>query len=367
MKHIYNPITRFLLVALSLMGGVAGGLTSCEHTVSILDIEAESELVIYAFPTTDDEYLVNVSLTRPTAGVVGTLDDVSVECTTNGRPDEVTFVHAENHFSMPMATYRVKGEHRSGDKISISVKASSLGRKREAKASTTIPFATPMDVTSVDTIYSDGAKLRFLLHASLPLTGGAGVGLAEGYYGTRLTSVYHEPYFDDFDIDNYYGSKPSDLDEVYHESDWLNFSPTRYSHLRINPSHEPLLNHYSDLNLDPWDEYYKCMYFFTSDDVRSSSQGDNQGRVVLHLQTDFPRQPEYIDVQFYTLSREYFLMLRHINDQLSNELAESGFAQTYSTYSNVHGGFGCVAAYACSHYLYTPPAYKGDEIYYGAE
>lgn len=361
MKHIYNPITRFLLVALSLMGGVAGGLTSCEHTVSILDIEAESELVIYAFPTTDDEYLVNVSLTRPTAGEVGTLDDVSVECTTNGRADEVTFVHAESHYGIPMATYRVKGEHRSGDNISISVKASSLGKPRAATASTTIPAPAPMDVTSVDTLYADSPKLRFLLHASLPLRGD------EGYYATRLTNVYHEPYFDDFDIDNYYGSKPSDLDEVYHESDWLNFSPTRYSHLRINPSHEPLLNHYSDLNLDPWDEYYKCMYFFTSDDVRSSSQGDNQGRVVLHLQTDFPRQPEYIDVQFYTLSREYFLMLRHINDQLSNELAESGFAQTYSTYSNVRGGFGCVAAYACSHYLYTPPAYKGDEIYYGAE
>lgn len=334
---------------------------ACDHPVSILDIEAESELVVYAFPTTDDEYLVNVSLTRPTAGQVGTLDDVSVECTTNGRPDEVTFVHAENHFSMPMATYRVKGEHRSGDKISISVKASSLGRNREATASTTIPTAMPMEVTSVDTIYSDGAKLRFLLHASLTLTE------AESYYATRLTSVYHEPYFDDFDPDNYYGSKPSDLDEVYHESDWMNFSPTRYSHLRINPSLEPLLDHYSDLNLDPWDEYYKCMYFFTSDDVLSFSQGENHGGVVLHLQTDFPRQPEYIDVQFYTLSREYYLMLRHLNDQLSNELAESGLAQTYSTYSNVRGGFGCVAAYACSHYQYTPPVREGDDIYYGAE
>lgn len=334
---------------------------ACDHPVSILDIEAESELVVYAFPTTDDEYLVNVSLTRPTAGQVGTLDDVSVECTTNGRPDEVTFVHAENHFGMPMATYRVKGEHHNGDQISISVKASSLGRNREATASTTIPSLTPMEVTSVDTIYSDGAKLRFLLHASLPLTE------AESYYATRLTSVSHEPYFDDFDPDNYYGSKPSDLDEVYHESDWMNFSPTRYSHLHIYPSLEPLLNHYSDLNLDPWDEYYKCMYFFTSDDVRSSSQGDSQGRVVLHLQTDLPNRPEYIDVQFYTLSREYYLMLRHLNDQLSNELAESGLAQTYSTYSNVRGGFGCVAAYACSHYQYTPPVREGDDIYYGAE
>ena len=354
------------------MGVVGGGLTSCEHPVSILDIEAESELVVYAFPTIDDEYLVNVSLTRPTAGrasseLVEGLDDVLVECTTNGRPDEVTVIHAENHFGIPMAIYRVKGEHRSGDKISISVKASSLGRKREATASTTIPSLTPMDVTSVDTIYADSPKLRFLLHASLPLTGGAGGGLAEGYYATRLTSVYHEPYFDDFDVDNYYGSKPTDLDEVYHESDWMNFSPTRYSHLRLNPSLEPLLNHYSDLNLDPWDEYYKCMYFFTSDDVRSSSQAADKSWLVLHLQTDLPNRPEYIDVQFYTLSREYYLMLRHLNDQLSNELGEAGLSQTYSTYSNVRGGLGCVAAYACSHYQYTPPAYEGDGVYYGAE
>lgn len=341
-------------------------LVACDHPVSILDIESESELVIYAFPTTDDEYILNVSLSRPTAGSVGTLDDVTVECTTNGRPDEVTFVHAEKHFGMPMAIYRVKGEHRSGDRIKISVRASSLGEKYEASASTTIPAATPMEVTSIDTIPGDSPKLRILLHASLPLTGGVGGGLDEGYYATRLTTVWYDPYFDDFNADNNDDSSFSGRDEIYHESFWQNYSPIRYSHLGIDPSFEPLLNHYNDLNLDPWNEYYEKMYFFSSDDVRTSSsqQADGNGKVVLHLQTGTPNWCDYLDVQFYTFSSEYYLMLRHLNDQLSNELAESGLSQTYSTYSNVRGGFGCVAAYACTHYTYTPPAHDEEQLYW---
>lgn len=333
-------------------------LAACERSISILDIECESELVLYAFPTTDDEYLLTVSLTRPTAGTAGTLDVESVECTTNGRADEVTFVHTEAHYGMPMAIYRVKGAHRSGDRISISVKDA---LHHEATASTTIPAATPMEVTSVDSIYP---KLRFLVHVCPSLA-------AEAYYATRLTSVF------DYSKDN--SNTPEDYDyayddgpdEVYHTWKWQNFAPIKYSHLDLDPSLEPLLNHYSYIDLDPWNEYYEKMYFFTSDDVRafshhataSSLEGGKDG-LSLRLQTDYLSQTDYIDVQFYTLSREYYLMLRHINDQLSNDLADAGLSQTYSTYSNVRGGFGCVAAYACSHYKYVPPVIDSDGMLY---
>lgn len=345
---------------------------ACDHPVDILDIESESELVIYAFPTTDDEYLVTVSVSRPTAGRVGTLDDVAVECSTIAatgsgevRTDEVTFVHEETHFGIPMVIYRVKGEHHSGDKINVRVKASSSGKKHEATASTIIPSATPMDVTSVDTINVDGVKLRFLLDVALPANG-------EGYYATRLTSVWDDPYYDDSE-----DADRVDFGNVYYESYWQYPSSTHYEHLGVDPSFEPLLNHYSDLNLDPWNDYYKKLYFFSSDDVRASflssfggaggGQNGGKGGGVLHLQSDAPNRCDYIDVQFYTLSSEYYLMLRHLNDQLSNELADSGLSQTNSTYSNVRGGFGCVAAYACTHYHYTPPTYEGDNVYYGAE
>ena len=332
-------------------------LEACDQPVSILDIESESELVVYAFPTTDDEYLLNISLSQPVEGTTGTLHIEYLECTTNGRPDEVTLVREETHFGMPMAIFRVKGEHRSGDKISIIVRDV---LHHEATASTTIPAAMPMDVTCIDTIRP---KLRFLLNVHPSVTDDA-------YYATRLTAVWKNTRFDKTPEE--YGYKYDDgPDEVYHSWNWVNFAPISYDHLSIDPSLEPLLNHYSDLNLDPWDEYYQNMYFFSSDDVRASSQsssasvaGGKESGVVLHLQTEYPGQMNYIDVQFYTLSREYYLMLRQINDQLSNELAEAGLSQTYSTYSNVRGGFGCVAAYACTHYTYTPPAHDEEQLYW---
>lgn len=336
------------------MAGAVGGQTSCEHPVDILQIKSESELVLYAFPTTDDEYLLNISLARPTAGTNGTLHLEYIECTTNGRPDEVTLVHEETHFGMPMVIVRVKGEHRSGDRISILVRDT---QHHEATASTTIPAATPMEVASVDTITS---KLRFLLHVRPVATDNA-------YYATRLTSV--------FDRSDVFEKTPEDYgyefddgpDEFYHSWNWTNFAPIDYTHLSIDPSLEPLLNHYNDLDLDPWNEYYKKMYFFSNADVSASSQAQHLSTdgLVLHLQTEIPSQADYIDVQFYTLSPEYFLMLRHINDQLSNDLSEAGLSQTYSTYSNVRGGFGCVAGYACEHHKYTPPAYEDSPLYDG--
>lgn len=367
MKHsLYNKIKEILvlfrvipltggvggqLLALPLMGAVGGVLTACDHPVDLLDIASESQLVIYAFPTTADEYLLNVSLSRPVAGTTGTLHIACLECTTDGRADEVTLLHTESHFGMPMAVYRVKGQHRSGDRVSISVRAdapSRGGKSLTATAETVIPAAAPMEVASIDTIPAESPKLRFLVRVpALPLTRGVGGGLTgEGYYATRLTSVKDN--HTTVQWDSAYDFGP---DEVYHTWNWVNYAPVSYSHLDIDPSLEPLVNHYSDLNLDPWNEYYAHMYFFTSDDVRTSSPSPSgtQGGVVLHLQTDLPGWADYVDVQFYVLSREYYLMLRHLNDQLSNELGEAGLSPTHSTYSNVSGGLGCVAGYTCSH------------------
>lgn len=362
MHNLYNYLFR-QLSTLQLVAGplllILPLLASCGRSISILDIESESELVLYAFPTTDDEYLLNVSLTRPIAGTNGTLHLENIECTTNNRPDEVTFVHEETHYGMPVAIYRVKGEHHCGDKISISVKASAPsgeGKSLSAMANTTIPAATPMEVTTVDTI---SPKLRFLVHVRPVETDNA-------YYATRLTTV--------FDRSDSFDKTPEDYgyvfddgpDEFYHSWSWTNFAPIDYTHLSIEPNLEPLLNHYSDLELDPWNEYYKKMYFFSSADVSASSQAQHLSKdgLVLHLQTEFPSQMDYIDVQFYTLSPEYYLMLHHLNDQLSNDFVDAGLAQTYSTYSNVRGGFGCVAAYACSHYKYVPPVIETDGMLY---
>lgn len=362
MKHLHKTIVRFLFVALPLLGGVGGGLTSCEHPISILDIECESELVVYAFPSTDDEYLLSVSLSQPTSGGISTLNLTTVECTTSptagagqSRADEVTFLHKETHFGMPMAIYRVKGQHHSGDKISISVKDA---EGRSASASTVIPVTTPMDVTSVDTVETanNGRQIRILEHFTPQISA-----KDAAYYATRLTTVF-DTGFDMEDNSSYYNP-----DDIFHDSSMYYYSKVQYHHERINPAFEPLLNRYNDLDLDAWNEYYAFMYFFSTDDILRSSQAEglSHGGIDLHLNiSSVWHKIDYMDVQFYTLSPEYYLMLRHINDQLSNELAEVGLSQTFSTYSNVRGGLGCVAAYTCSHYKYVPPVIESDGMYY---
>ena len=39
-------------------------------------------------------------------------------------------------------------------------------------------------------------------------------------------------------------------------------------------------------------------------------------------------------------------MLRSLNDISNNDLGKYGLAFAYSTYTNVHGGYGCIGAYA---------------------
>lgn len=362
MKHLYKAIARLLFVALPLLGGAGGGLTSCDHPISIIDIECESELVVYAFPSTDDEYLLSISMSQPTSGTIGTLNLTCVECTTSptagsgqGHADDVTFIHKETHFGMPMAIYRVKGQHRSGDKITINVKDAD---GRSASASTIIPATTPMDVTSIDTVFtaSGSMQIRILEHFT-PQTPGKDA----AYYATRLTTVL------DMGEDMDYNSSFYNPDDIFHEFNMYTSSRVQYNHVPINPAFEPLLNRYNDLDLDAWNDYYAYMYFLSSDDILRSSQAEGlyHGGIDLHLNvSSLWQQKDYIDVQFYTLSPEYYLMLRHINDQLSNELAEVGLSQTFSTYSNVRGGLGCVAAYACSHYKYVPPVIESDGMYY---
>lgn len=355
-NHLFRQLSTLQLVAGPILL-ILPLLASCDRPIEILDIRCESELVVYAFPSTDDEYLLTVSLSRPTAGhaAVEGLNLTSVESTTNGRPDDVTLLHEETHYGMPMAIYRVKGEHHSGDKISISVKDAN---GRSASASTIIPVTTPMDVTRIDTVEtaSGGSQLRILEHFT-PQTSAKEI----AYYATRLTTVW------DTGDDNDYNNGFYDPDNVFHENYMYTYSRVHYIDVPINPAFEPLLNRYNDLDLDAWNEYYAYMYFLSTDDILRSSQAEGltHGGIDLHLNiSSLWQQMDYLDVQFYTLSPEYYLMLRHINDQLSNELAEVGLSQTFSTYSNVRGGLGCVAAYTCSHYKYTPPVIESDGMLY---
>ena len=57
-----------------------------------------------------------------------------------------------------------------------------------------------------------------------------------------------------------------------------------------------------------------------------------------------PRQ-KVLRVHLFALSLEYYQMLRSLNDRDNNDIGRYGLSMIYSTYSNVHGGYGCVAGY----------------------
>lgn len=285
MRHLIYYITILFL------------LTSCEKQISVIKLQDESKLLLYAMPTDSDEFLINISTTLPISGDETKLDIQQVQCWTNGIEDEVSYVKTVRNQGPEVYIYKAKGHHKSGDVISISVRDANL---KTATASTVIPEATDVNVTDLDTVEWDNMKqLRFHVHFADKST--------NDYYGLRI---------------------------VENSERW----GTIYK--GINTKLEPIFNHIIDSNLNAWNSDYQGLYAFSDQKITTPN-------VNMYIVTQYDSSANGYEFEFYTLSRDYYLMLRHINDQLSSELNESGFSPMTSTYSNVKGGYGCVAGYIC--------------------
>lgn len=284
MRHlIYYIIMLFLL-------------TSCEKQISVIKLHDESKLLLYAMPTDSDEFLINVSTTLPISGDETKLDIQQVQCWTNGIEDEVSYVETVKNQGPYVYIYKAKGHHKSGDVISISVRDANL---KTATASTVIPEPTDVNVTDLDTVeWNNMKQLRFHVHFTDEPT--------NDYYAIRIVD-----------------SKVWGI--IYQ---------------KIDTKLEPIFNHIIDSNLEAWNSDYQCLYAFTDQNISTSNAN-------MYIVTSYDESTQGYELEFYTLSRDYYLMLRHINDQLSSELNESGFSPMTSTYSNVKGGYGCVAGYIC--------------------
>lgn len=324
MKHI---ILSILLLA----------LISCEESISLQSLEQESRLQLYAFPCDCDSFLINISLTQPVFGKAGKLGITEVSCTTNGIPDQVQLLHIESHNGLPLAIFKATGKHRPGDEIRITVHDATLP---SATASTTIPQDVPPIAVSCDTAYVPSPKIHYTLSLQDPSA-------SECYYAVRILHRYTEAgdgFFpstqDSITNENIYRS----WDE-YYITNWP--SPHEYPYIYniapISTELEHKLCHYLDINLDPWNEYYKGLYFFSSRDFTAPTEQFN-----LYASTSWSNSNSIL--QYFIISPDFHKMLRRINDQLSNEMAESGLTPTHSTFNNVQGGYGCVAGYICHEY-----------------
>lgn len=270
--------------------------TACEKQISIIKLQDESKLLLYAMPTDSDEFLINISTTLPISGDERKLDIQQVQCWTNGIEDEVTYVETIKNQGPDVYIYKAKGHHKSGDVIRISVRDAYL---ETATASTIIPEPTDVKVTELETVEWDNSNhLRFHIH------------------------------FTDKPTNDYYAIRIVDSKE------W------GIIYQKVDTKLEPIFNHIIDSNLEAWNSDYQCLYAFSDQNISTSNAN-------MYIVTSYDHSSQGYELEFYTLSKDYYLMLRHINDQLSSELNESGFSPMTSTYSNVKGGYGCVAGYIC--------------------
>ena len=106
---------------------------------------------------------------------------------------------------------------------------------------------------------------------------------------------------------------------------------------------EPLLSNSSniDFDLSDWDsDFFRYIYNFDN----FSFDG---GKATLHLYIDsWLNGSVFYRPHLLAISPEYNNMLRSLNDISNNDFGKHGLAFAYITYTNVHGGFGCIGAYA---------------------
>lgn len=297
---------------LFLMAIVVSGLMSCTDSISLGQLaDTESRLIVYAFPTEGDTVDITVSLTYPVSGRWERLQVESVECLTNGTADRIINRGDTSSAGFPIARYSAIGRHRCGDSIQVLVSAVGLPT---AKGCTVIPERPTVESTRLDTASYLGTSypmVRMMMrgNASTP------------FYAVRMEGFYTDEY----------------LGELWYNAPRSTFMP-------LKADAEPLFAGSSSTDIDLGSEdsdYYKFIYTF-------SNSAFTGGRATLHLYVDTGYSNIYKDFRphLYALSNEYNSMLRSMNSLENNDFGKYGLAFSYSTYTNVQGGYGCIGAYA---------------------
>lgn len=299
-----KQILSFILITLCI-------LTSCGDNIDIRQGETP-KFVIYAFPSASDTIPITISVTKPAGHNTPALSHatISVTCLTNGKADEIMFADSSNVSGLPVLTYYAIGKHKTGDRVRVSVEPASHQDGLDltkAWGETQIPESPSIDSISMDTIFhkeDDYTRLK----VSFNKTHGV------QYYAARVKGM---EYFESVDS----------ISCVSEE---------------IETSLEPLLNGLTDteLNFGTNNDFYHLMYAFDSSQVTSQA-------VTLHLCVLELSYTSAYRVELFSLSPEFYQMLKSINDINNNDIGAHGLAFIQPTYTNISDGYGCVAGYGC--------------------
>ena len=278
-------------------------LASCQDTISLDQIKGKNTLVVYAFPTNNDTIVIKVSASQPIQGKAEKLSITSVRCLTNGKDDKIVDVGYNDDSGTTVATYYAIGKHQCGDEIQITVNDANLAT---ASAMTIIPASSAIGEVKIDSTFYKGSM----------------------YTQIRLT-------FEDDEPSTYYALRVAGMYVPENES-----ARGLTEFVELETSAEPILNNYSSAEIEfgSWNDYYHNMYIFDDSSFKNK-------RATLHLYTLQKSWIESYKTQLFVLSPEYYRLLKSLNDIKNNDIGANGLSFMFSTYTNVHGGYGCVAGY----------------------
>jgi hypothetical protein len=278
---------------------------SCEDTIS-MDIESEKPyLVIYAFPTENDTISITISETMTTNGTPIKLKVNNISCTINGKDDKITFNDSTSYNGYPIMTYLAIGKHGVGDSIKISVDADNFP---SVHGETTIPSKPVFHSADISDVYIFGDTYKQFNYD---------IGIQQDMPHFAIRVIVQKQYSDDMSYD-YTSIKP--------ETNYflINNEFTKTFDFGLNNS-----------------TFHNLLIF-----SNNPSYGNS---ISVSLKTyKFSWYDKYM-TQFYSLSEEYYSMLKSHCNNKNNEFAKKNLAFTYMTYTNVSGGFGCIGGYNSSY------------------
>ena len=299
-----KQVLFFILITLCM-------LTSCGDNIDIRQGEPP-KFVIYAFPSASDTISITISVTKPAGHNTPALSHatISVTCQTNGKADVIMFADSSNVSGLPVLTYYAIGKHKTGDRVRVSVVPANHQDGidlTKAWGETQIPESPSIDSISMDTIFhkeDDYTRFRVAFHKTHGVQ----------YYAVRVKGM---EYFES-------------VDSVSCVSE------------EIETSLEPLLNGLTDteLNFGTNNDFYHLMYVFDSSQVTSQA-------VTLRLCVLGQPYTSAYRVELFSLSPDFYQVLKSINDINNNDIGTHGLAFIQPTYTNISGGYGCVAGYGC--------------------
>lgn len=273
-------------------------------------MQQDCKIVLYAFPTTSDTIIIDISASTPISGEMKKLNVSSVQCLVNGMPDSVSLLSEGNrvqynisslyHYEHMYYRYVAIGKHSAGDTIAIEVCADGF---QKASASTVIPEKVRVRNVREELSYYDNSAMSMLLFSFDDASP------QEDYYSFALKRWYLDTDFPGYSSDCY---------------------------LQITPSADSMLREYSLSSSNPENAIH---YFFTDKQFSNS---------VCNMHANYYRSNYEMvkhELQFNHLSKELYQYMKSWADCDDNNFAQYGIAFAYRTYTNVKGGYGVVAAY----------------------